>query len=118
MNSITRRTLAFALLFAGLACSRGALAVDVTFQVRMGYQMELGAFDPGSDSVDIAGSFNGWGSDPLTLLSDTDGDSLYEVTLGPFDESDHLEFKFRIKAQWDGFSGVPQISPLVPPPPQ
>ena len=46
------------------ACS--ALAAEITFRVQMAYQIELGSFDPGSDFVDLAGDFNGWGSDPLT----------------------------------------------------
>ncbi|HSG28523.1 MAG TPA: alpha-amylase family glycosyl hydrolase, partial [Candidatus Krumholzibacterium sp.] len=84
-------------------------AVPVTFQVRMGYQIELGSFDPGSDFVDVAGSFNGWGSDPLTPLTDTDGDSIYEITIDGFDESDYIEFKFRINGQWDGTEEFPGV---------
>mgnify|MGYP000343789119 CR=1 FL=1 len=44
------------LIAATLAVAPVARAVDITFRVRMSYQVELGAFDPGSDFVDIAGT--------------------------------------------------------------
>ncbi|MBK9777876.1 MAG: hypothetical protein IPP62_16225 [bacterium] len=56
-------TIGAALLCASLFCSE-ARAVDVTFQVHMADQVQLGAFDPAQDFVDVAGSFNGWGSSP------------------------------------------------------
>ncbi len=100
---------AFAAFIALLATSAPALAVPVTFQVNMSYRAELGNFDPGSDIVDIAGSFNSWGTDPLTGLTDADGDSIYEVTIDGFTPAEYIEFKCRINAQWDGTEEFPGV---------
>ena len=101
--------LAVLVLLAALSAAGPALAVDVTFQVRMGRQMQLGAFDPTLDFVDLAGSFNGWGSAPLTPLSDADGDSIHTVTLGGFTAGQTVEFKFRINGLWDGTEEFPGV---------
>jgi glycosidase len=95
------------LLILALPASLGA--VSITFQVQMSYQIELGNFDPGSDFVDLAGTFNSWGTDPLTPLADADGDSIYEVTLDGFSEDDYFEYKYRINAQWDGTEEFPGV---------
>ena len=65
MNGSIIRVLILAVLVAALVTT-SAQAVDVTFQVRMAYQAQLGSFDPDSDFVDLAGTFNDWGADPLT----------------------------------------------------
>ena len=106
-----RRTgiLAFAAFAAAMLSAPDLRAVDITFRVRMSYQIEIGAFDPGSDFVDVAGDFNGWGTDPLTPLADADGDSIYEVTVGGFSPSEYFEYKFRINGQWDGTEEFPGV---------
>ena len=86
-------------LIATLVVPTVAQAVPMTFKVRMALQIQLGNFDPGQDFVDLAGTFNGWGTDPLTPLTDADGDSTYEVTLGAFTPSEIIEFKFRYNGQ-------------------
>ncbi len=103
-------TRAAALYLAVAAClqASAALALDVTFQVRMATQVQAGNFDPAVDSVDLAGSFNGWGG-TLTPLADADGDSTYVVTLGGFNAGDYLEYKFRINGQWDGTEEFPGV---------
>lgn len=88
-----------------------ANAAEVIFRVRMAYQVDLGSFDPAVDFVDLAGSFNGWGNDPLTLLADADGDTVYQVTLDGFSPSEQIEFKFRINGQWDGSEEFPGGGP-------
>lgn len=50
---------------------------DLTIQVDM--SGALCDFDPATDSVDIAGPFNGWGGGDY--LSDSDGDLVYEITV-------------------------------------
>jgi len=112
MKHIGRKALALAALASvshALMPPSGLGAVPVTFRVRMSYQAELGSFDPESDFVDVAGSFNGWGTDPLTELSDADGDTIYDVTVDGFDAGDYLEFKFRINGQWDGTEEFPGV---------
>ncbi|HER42971.1 MAG TPA: hypothetical protein ENO08_00745, partial [Candidatus Eisenbacteria bacterium] len=104
-----KRAIASAAAFAALFISADLQAVSITFQVRMSYQIEIGGFDPGSDAVDIAGTFNGWGTDPFTPLDDTDGDSIYSVTLGGFAPAEYIEFKYRINAQWDGTEEFPGV---------
>ncbi|HYW68201.1 MAG TPA: alpha-amylase family glycosyl hydrolase, partial [bacterium] len=106
MRGKTTRALTLAAFVAALAAT-SACAVDITFQVRMSYQVELGNFDPDHDSVDLAGTFNGWGEDPLTPLSDADGDTIYEITLDGFTPSEQIEYKYRINGQWDGSEEFP-----------
>ena len=107
MNRTTMRALAFAGFAAVLFGAPASGAVELTFRVRMAYQVELGNFDPASDFVDVAGTFNGWGGDPLTPLADADGDTIYEVTLDGFTPSEHIEYKYRINGQWDGSEEFP-----------
>jgi len=107
-DSFKGRTALLAILFL-TAAAAGANAVSLTFRVNMSYQIELGAFDPGSDFVDLASTFNGWGTDPLTPLTDADADSIYEVTIGGFDASDYIEYKYRINGQWDGTEEFPGV---------
>lgn len=84
-----------------------SVAIPITFQVRMVYKIELGDFDPVMDFCDLAGTFNAWGGDPLTPLSDDNEDTIYEITLTGFTPGDHVEFKFRINGQWDGSEEFP-----------
>ena len=107
MTGSLMRVITLVLFVAVLVTATGVQAVDVTFQVRMAYQVELGNFDPGSDFVDLAGDFNGWGSSPLTPLADADGDSIFEITLSGFTPSEVIEYKYRINGQWDGTEEFP-----------
>lgn len=50
----------------------------VTYQVDMGVQTTSGNFVPGSDSMMVAGNFNGW---TLVSLTNVSGTSVYEGTL-------------------------------------
>ncbi|MEO1075433.1 MAG: alpha-amylase family glycosyl hydrolase [Bacteroidota bacterium] len=99
------------LLFALLVLSVGApfdaaAQVPITFRVQMDVQVDRGSFDPASDSVDLAGSFNDWGS-PVTPLADPDGDLTYEVTLTGFTPGQSIEYKFRYNGTWDGTEEFP-----------
>ncbi len=107
MKNSIMRAVALAVLVTALAVASGAQAVNITFRVRMAYQVELGNFNPQSDFVDVAGTFNNWGSDPLTPLSDADGDTIYGVTVSGFTPSEQIEYKFRLNGQWDGTEEFP-----------
>jgi glycosidase len=107
MNGSMKRAVTLVLVATALVAATEAQAVDVTFKVRMAYQVVLGNFDPGSDFVDLAGTFNGWGTDPLTPLADADGDTLYEVTVEGFSPSEYIEYKFRMNGVWDGSEEFP-----------
>jgi len=79
---------------------------NIFFSVNMSYQIQLGSFDPYTEFVDLAGTFNGWGSD-LTILSDGDQDGIYDITLSGFYVSQTIEFKFRQNGVWDGSEEFP-----------
>ncbi|MFH1845269.1 MAG: alpha-amylase family glycosyl hydrolase [bacterium] len=111
MNGSMMRALTLMVLVTPLVAVTIAQAVPVTFEVRMAHQVELGNFDPASDFVDLAGTFNGWGSSPLTPLIDADGDTIYAVTLDGFTAAELIEFKFRINGQWDGSEEFPGGGP-------
>ena len=76
---------------------------SVTFSVDMSFQTTLGNFVPGTDVLDVAGSFNGWaGGD---MLTDADADGIYE---GTFDiVAGDIEYKFRINSNWDTSENLP-----------
>lgn len=83
-----------------------AQTTPVQFMVNMNHQETLGNFNPATQTVDIAGSFNNWG-DPTTVLSDDDEDGIYTITVN-LEIGTVIQFKTRIDAQWDGteeFSG-------------
>jgi hypothetical protein len=73
--------------------------VDVTLNVNMNYQIELGNFDPANSALDVAGSFEGWTGTPM---SDPDGDNIFTVTIPDLNPQDVIEFKFRMNGAWDG----------------
>ena len=96
----------------GLLVSKTAKTQDASifFNVNMTYQIELGIFDPTSEFVDIAGDFNGWGTD-LTVLSDDDQDSIYSIVLSGFTVQQIIQFKFRQNGVWDGTEEFPGGGP-------
>jgi hypothetical protein len=74
-------------------------APSVTFNVNMSYQVELGNFDPATESVDIAGNFNNWGDPVMPLTAGTM--DVYTITVEGFTVGQELAFKFRIDGDWD-----------------
>ena len=103
MKKSKRLIIAVVLFVAGLV---HAQTTSVQFLVNMNHQVTLGNFNPGTQTVDIAGSFNNWGS-PAWVLADTDGDGIYTgtatLTIGTT-----IQFKTRINGLWNGteeFSG-------------
>ncbi|MGM0581364.1 MAG: alpha-amylase family glycosyl hydrolase [Bacteroidota bacterium] len=71
----------------------------------MNEQITQGNFDPDTDFVDIAGSFNNWG-DPGLVLSDDDSDGIYIAT-ETFTIGQQIELKSRINGSWDGTEEFP-----------
>jgi glycosidase len=84
-------------IYSGFAMAQNT---GVTFMVNMNYQITQGNFNPQTQSVDIAGSFNNWGAN-LTTLSDTDSDGIY-TTVVSLPIGTTIQFKTRINGQWDG----------------
>ncbi len=109
MAHVTIRPVALVVLLAGIFIAAVAPAVPIVFQVHMSQQIALGNFDPSADFVDLAGSFNDWGGNPLLPLADADGDTVYSVTVDGFTPTDVIEFKFRYNGQWDGTEEFPGI---------
>ncbi|MEA3288362.1 MAG: DUF5123 domain-containing protein [Candidatus Marinimicrobia bacterium] len=74
----------------------------LNLNVKMQYQIHIGTFNPATDSLDVAGSFNNWGADG-TWLYDVDGDTVWSVAMVfPALSPDlNFEYKFRINASWD-----------------
>jgi len=76
--------------------------IALTLQCFMSIQQQLGNFDPATDYLDVAGTFNDWGS--WDLLYDYYHSGLYQAVL-LFDKTliggSPLEFKFRINGSWE-----------------
>jgi len=83
-------------IFANFGFSQ---STPVTFSVDMRIHARVGVFDPESDIVDIAGSFNGWGSGASNILSDTEADTIYEITMSI--GLGNIDYKYRINQTWD-----------------
>jgi alpha-amylase len=107
MNRSAKLILVLSAIAIAWLSGPSAQAVEINFQVRMAQQIQLGNFDPDQDFVDLAGTFNGWGNDPLTPMTDADGDSIYTVVLDGFTPQEFIEFKFRINGLWDGTEEFP-----------
>jgi len=64
---------------------------SVTFEVDMSVRAKEKTFDPTQSNVYLRGSFNGWGQ---TKMDDSDGDSVYVVTVDSLAVGDKEFFKF------------------------
>ena len=80
-----------------------AQSTTVVFNVNMKQQIALGNFKPATDFVDLAGSFNSWGS---TKFTDTNNDSIYTVSIS-LNVGDNIAFKARINGLWNGKEEFP-----------
>lgn len=105
-RTVRSLTLSFLLLTWFVPQLVVAQSASITFNVRMNYQIEQEAFNPERDFVDVAGTFNNWGS-TLTRLEDPDGDSVYTVVVDGFSVGSTMEYKFRLNGRWDGREEFP-----------
>lgn len=72
----------------------------VSFRVNMSQQRTLGNFDPKTEFVDLAGTFNDWGSGGSAYHLTPEADSnVYYITV-PLITGQAIEFKFRINSDW------------------
>ena len=78
-------------------------STTVQFNVNMKQQIALGKFKPATDFVDMAGSFNSWGS---TMMADANRDSIYTAALS-LNVGDDIQFKCRINGLWTGLEEFP-----------
>ena len=75
-------------------------AVDVVFNCDMTLPIAEGIFVPGTDYLDVAGSFNGWDG-AAHQLTDDDGDGIYTLSVSDFGVWEKMEYKYRINGNWD-----------------
>jgi hypothetical protein len=76
--------------------------VSLTFKVDMSKYITAGNFNPATDTVDIAGSFNAWDGTNHIMTMDPESDSTkYTITIPGFYEGNSIEFKFRINSSWN-----------------
>ena len=73
-----------------------AYAQTVEFQVNMSIKAKKGTFIPGTDTVKLAGNFNGWTGDS-NILDDANSDSIYTTTIDTFAVGDMLIFQISNK---------------------
>ncbi len=78
-------------------------STTVQFNVNMKQQISLGNFKPATDFVDMAGSYNSWGS---TMMTDANKDSIYTASVS-FNVGDNIQFKCRINGLWTGLEEFP-----------
>lgn len=71
----------------------------VTFNVDMTPAIDGGTFTPGTDFVDVAGTFNNWAGG--TMLTRVATSSIYTFHLDTLTDGAQLEFKFRVNGTWD-----------------
>jgi len=69
--------------------------VNVTFLLDMQVKIEEGLFDPASETIVVAGSFNGWNSANTNYFTDSNADSVYECTWA-MNPSQDIYYKFVI----------------------
>ncbi len=92
-----KKILLTSLLFLFIGSFLQAQNVSVTFKVDMSIKAIEGSFIPGTDTVFVAGNFNGWNSS-ANELTDANSDSVYEVTIDTFAVGANLAFKFIFKS--------------------
>ena len=58
-----------------------------------------GEFKPGTDFVDVSGSFNNWSGS--AHLTDPEADGIYTITLEGMPVGQVIEYKYRINGDWN-----------------
>ncbi len=76
--------------------------VNLNFVVNMSRYIADSLFNPRTDTVDIAGTFNFFNGKKniLSIVPGTDS-TIYSTTIPGFLDGDQLEFKFRINSSWN-----------------
>ena len=74
---------------------------QVLWSVNMNAYVALGWFDPNKDTIQVRGSFNGWGGGQMDRVPST---NIYEVTV-PFDAPPNSDFAYKYRITFDGTTG-------------
>ena len=79
--------------------------VSLKFEVNMSRYIADSHFNPKTDKVDIAGTFNSFDGKKniLSIVPGSDS-AIYATTISGFLDGDKLEFKFRINSSWNDTS--------------
>ncbi len=83
------------IVIAGFGISK---ADSLTLNVNMSYWTATGVFNPTTDFVDVAGSFNGWNGANCHLT--TIDNIIYTFTFDTLQAGTSYDFKFRINGSW------------------
>lgn len=76
--------------------------VSLKFEVNMSNYIADSLFNPRTDTVDVAGSFNGFdGTKNILSIVPGSDSAIYSTTISGFLDGDKLEFKFRINSSWN-----------------
>lgn len=76
--------------------------VSLKFEVNMSNYIADSLFNPRTDTVDIAGTFNGFdGTKNILSIVPGSDSAVYTTTIFGFLDGDRLEFKFRINSSWN-----------------
>lgn len=76
--------------------------VSLKFEVNMSNYIADSLFNPRTDTVDVAGTFNGFdGTKNILSIVPGSDSAIYAITIPGFLDGDHLEFKFRINSSWN-----------------
>jgi hypothetical protein len=82
------------LMGLNLNTAGGPSEAPVTFNVDMTRHIANGEFHPGTDFVDISGTFNDWGSS--AAMEDPEGDGIYTLTVENLPIGNRVEYKYQI----------------------
>jgi hypothetical protein len=77
----------------------GPREAPVTFNVDMARHIASGEFKPGTDYVDVAGTFNNWSGS--AHLTDPEADGIYSINLTGLTIGQQIEYKYRINGNWN-----------------
>ncbi len=77
----------------------GPTQAPVTFNVNMTAHIASGEFKPGTDFVDVSGTFNNWGSS--AHMTDPEADGTYTLTIEGQPVGQVIEYKYRINGDWN-----------------
>jgi hypothetical protein len=76
--------------------------VSLTFTVNMSRYISDSLFNPRTDTVDVAGTFNKFdGTKNILSIVPGSDSAVYSTTIPGFLDGDSLEFKFRINSSWN-----------------
>ena len=84
----------------------GETTAEILFQVDMSNMIQSSFFDPATETVDMVSNLNDNGSS-LIQLEDTDGDSIYSITISSQDIGSAINYKYRLNGINDGREEYP-----------